>query len=86
MKWYWILAIVAAVIVVLMSRRGENAGTRAQLRSVPPAGWTDADIDTALRSGNKIEAIKMYRMIHHVGLKEAKDAVDAREREVSNPG
>ena len=30
-----------------------------------------------LRSGNKLEAIKLYREITGVGLKEAKDAVDA---------
>jgi ribosomal protein L7/L12 len=33
-----------------------------------------------LRSGNKINAIKLYREQTGVGLKEAKDAVDALER------
>ena len=32
--------------------------------------------------GQKIEAIKQYRAMHGVGLKEAKDAVDARAREL----
>ncbi|HTK09361.1 MAG TPA: ribosomal protein L7/L12 [Ktedonobacteraceae bacterium] len=31
----------------------------------------------ALLSGNKIKAIKLYRELYGVGLKEAKDAVDA---------
>jgi ribosomal protein L7/L12 len=35
-----------------------------------------------LRGGQKIEAIKQYRAMHGVGLKEAKDAVDARAREL----
>jgi len=33
----------------------------------------------ALRTGNKIEAIKIYREIHNVGLAEAKQAVDGME-------
>lgn len=37
-------------------------------------------IREALLSGNKINAIKIYRSIYGVGLKEAKDAVDAMER------
>jgi ribosomal protein L7/L12 len=34
-------------------------------------------IGDALRAGNKIEAIKLYRAATGLGLKEAKDAVDA---------
>jgi ribosomal protein L7/L12 len=33
-----------------------------------------------LLSGNKIKAIKLYRELYGVGLKEAKDAIDALER------
>ena len=36
-----------------------------------------AEIERMLRDGNKIQAIKRYREIHGVGLKDAKDAVDA---------
>lgn len=32
-----------------------------------------------LKTGNKIEAIKIYREIHNVGLAEAKQAVDGME-------
>lgn len=35
-----------------------------------------------LRQGNKIEAVKRYRMATGVGLKEAKDAVDALEAQL----
>lgn len=41
-----------------------------------PDFW--AAIDACLRSGNKIEAIKLYRERTGIGLKEAKDAVEAR--------
>jgi ribosomal protein L7/L12 len=38
------------------------------------------DVRAALASGNKIEAIKLYRLQTGVGLKEAKDAVDEMEK------
>lgn len=38
-----------------------------------------AEILELIQSGNKIEAIKQYRQLFNVGLKEAKDAVDALE-------
>jgi ribosomal protein L7/L12 len=37
-------------------------------------------IREALLLGKKIEAIKLYRELYGVGLKEAKDAIDAMER------
>lgn len=39
----------------------------------------DKDIRDLARSGRKIEAIKVYRERYHVGLREAKDAVEALE-------
>jgi ribosomal protein L7/L12 len=45
-----------------------------------------AEVVTALQMGNKIEAIKLLREARSLGLKEAKDIVDAAERAVrSNP-
>jgi hypothetical protein len=38
-----------------------------------------AEAVAALERGNKIEAIKLVRQAHGIGLKEAKDAVDAYE-------
>lgn len=52
---------------------------------MPPAGEPvsdasgDADLVALVRDGNKIEAVKLYRERHGVGLKEAKDAVEALE-------
>jgi ribosomal protein L7/L12 len=44
-------------------------------------GMTDmTEIEQMLRKGQKIEAIKIYRQKTGVGLKEAKDAVEAMER------
>lgn len=50
---------------------------------MPPPGATPAGLGPVvdlLRSGQKIEAIKRYRELVGVGLKEAKDAVEAMER------
>ena len=38
----------------------------------------EAEIERMLASGQTIEAIKLYRETYGVGLKEAKDAIDAR--------
>jgi ribosomal protein L7/L12 len=80
MNWYWGAALAAVVVIALVSRRGERAASsRPRADNVPPS----ADrIDALLRSGRKIEAIKEYRALHGVGLKAAKDAVDARAREL----
>ena len=51
---------------------------RAGATPLPDAGG-DAEIETHLRSGQKILAIKRYRELHGTGLKEAKDAVEALE-------
>ena len=42
----------------------------------------DAEIDALLRSGQKIQAIKLVRDRTGLGLKEAKDVVDAREKQL----
>jgi ribosomal protein L7/L12 len=39
-----------------------------------------SEIQDALRRGNKIEAIKIYRELTGVGLAEAKDAIERAER------
>jgi ribosomal protein L7/L12 len=44
---------------------------------------TDADVIKLLKAGEKIMAIRCYRALHHAGLKEAKEAVEAIER--NNP-
>jgi ribosomal protein L7/L12 len=66
-------------------------GYRAQvgvLPASPAPGQTDptAEIQQLLRDGRKIEAIKVYRRVHGVGLKEAKDAVERLEPGPGLPG
>jgi hypothetical protein len=80
---------------LLQSRRGftldeaaaEIERLRGDITPLPSGGPAPADsitpaIAEAIRAGRKIEAIKLYREAHGVGLKEAKDAVDAYEAAV----
>lgn len=59
-----------------LDRIAEHLGLDANL---PPDVKSFREL---IRAGNKIEAIKEYREQHHVGLKEAKGAIDAVEREM----
>jgi ribosomal protein L7/L12 len=80
-----ILIVVGVVVaIVVLSRIASNLRGRQQdqmdnaqgFRPTPdPNSGTD-DIRRMALAGNKIEAIKRYREIHGVGLKEAKDAVE----------
>jgi hypothetical protein len=74
MTWYWVAGAVV-VLLGLLSRRGEW-GSGSTARKLP------GDIDGLLRAGRKIEAIKLYRVQHGVDLKAAKDAIEARSREL----
>jgi ribosomal protein L7/L12 len=53
---------------------GLEAGRRG---APPPAAPGDADLLDLVRAGRKIEAVKLCRERTGLGLKEAKDAVDA---------
>ena len=80
MSWYWIAAVAAIVGLGFLSRRGERSGSKeGRPGGIPPSSAT---IDELLRGGQKIEAIKQYRTLHGVDLKTAKDAIDARAREL----
>jgi ribosomal protein L7/L12 len=80
MSIYWFAAIAAIALLAILSRRGERSGApRLRSGDAPPS---PERVDLLIRSGQKIEAIKEYRSLHRVDLKRAKDAVEAREREL----
>ena len=62
------IAVVVGILVVL----GRGSSSRSGL----PEGATDDDIRALAQQGKKIQAIKWYRALHGVGLKEAKEAVE----------
>jgi ribosomal protein L7/L12 len=82
MSWYWAAGIVAVVLLGLVSRRGERVSDTPKRTPTDRTPVAAADIDGLLRGGQKIQAIKAYRALHGVDLKTAKDAMDARAREL----
>lgn len=54
----------------------EQPAPRASLSTSAPEAARDPEVLAALAAGQKILAIKRYRELTGVGLKEAKDAVD----------
>lgn len=50
------------------------------VQTVRGAGGWLSDVDASLRNDKKIQAIKIWRANTHLGLKEAKDAVEQRQQ------
>jgi ribosomal protein L7/L12 len=86
-----VLAVAVLALLVWLGQRGkvrddrdeqptrpERDASPAPAPTPPPAGLER--VQAALAAGQKIEAIKHYRELTGVGLKEAKDAVDALEQ------
>lgn len=77
-----VVGIVVAVVVlsriasILRIRQRDQMDYPQGLRSDTEPNLGTDDILRLAQAGNKIEAIKRYREIHGVGLKEAKDAVE----------
>lgn len=71
MIWVWIVVGIVFVLAVVMVFGGGSCSSQPTCH---PA--TDEEIRNLARQGRKIDAIKEYRALHGVGLKEAKDAVD----------
>lgn len=71
----------SSVIVPESLRAGQPDAGNAFADPFTPAALSQlGEIGRLARDGNKIEAIKLYRQVFGVGLKEAKDAVEAMER------
>lgn len=87
-----ILYGVAIVIALFFLFDKISRGRVDRLRKeglYPPSGQeTEGDVERLLRMGHKIEAIKVYRNLHGVGLKEAKEAVEqlAKQRDIGRRG
>ena len=81
MNFTAILVFVSLVIVLIVIASLVSRLQTGRLRSrglLPEAGQTPTveDVKRLIAAGETIQAIKMYREIHGVGLKEAKDAVE----------
>ena len=75
-----ILYVIGGIVALLFIVDKLNRARVDRLRGrgiYPPSGQeTAADVERLLMMGRKIDAIKVYRAVHGVGLKEAKQAVD----------
>ena len=66
-EYLWLLGAIVLLVIIII-----NTGkSKTDLSSI-----TEDDILTALKDGHRVTAVKYYRIVHGVGLKEAKDAVD----------
>ncbi len=78
---YLFLAVIAFIILglVIAAIRKSQSDQQARLRELLPNPGqppTMEDVKRLARAGEKIMAIKLYRKIRNVGLKEAKDEVE----------
>lgn len=80
---FWWMGLLGGVIGFWLGRLTKSKepvlGT-APRHAPPPAADSYPEVLTALRAGNKIQAIKAYREATGEGLKDAKDAVEALEK------
>ena len=77
MTLLWIAFGIAGIGVMafIFAKCRDAADRRSGL--LPAAGHaTMADVERLIQAGQRISAIRCYREIHHVGLAEAKKAVD----------
>ena len=75
-----LIAIAVAACVALLVLRGRDE--RPSMPGAPDALGPDASVESLLLAGRKIDAIKAYRADHRVGLREAKEAVEALQRRI----
>lgn len=75
-----LVGAVLVVALVVWRRRGQDVIVVPPMPPVPLGGDVPADVQALLAQGQKIEAIKRVRELTGLGLKEAKDYVDALQR------
>ena len=75
-----ILYIVGGFLLLLFLIDAVNKAKTRRARESgllpPPGQGSDSDVERMAAQDQKIQAIKLYREIHGVGLKEAKEAVE----------
>jgi ribosomal protein L7/L12 len=82
--WVCVGVFIAVFIAVFIGQlASEKKAAVLRARGIYPARGQEKDEDVLklLRAGEKIMAIRCYRSLHRVGLREAKDAVESLERE-----
>ena len=73
------LAVVVATVATAMAKKKVSV-LRARGLYPEEGKAAESDVVRLLQAGEKIMAIRCYRALHNVGLKEAKDAVELLEK------
>ena len=82
MQFLWVIAVVVALMAILEAWNRANFRRLQASGQYPPAGrGTDADVLRLMQGRQKIAAIKLYREIHGVDLKTAKESVEKMARD-----
>ena len=76
-SWIAIGVACAVALLAFATRRPRNAKDHSTVGAGALHGAPLDPIAARIRAGRKIEAIKLYRAHAGVGLKEAKEAIDA---------
>jgi len=71
-----VLVVVTFILVKKSKNSSTSASSKQDIKEAISLEFTEQGIQNALANGNKVEAIKIYRIVHSVGLREAKEAVD----------
>ena len=77
-----VIGVLAGIIIGFVLAKltgGKRDKPHAATREVIDRKNMDSDVIALLESGRKVQAIKRYREVYNVDLKEAKEAVDSLE-------
>ena len=72
LPWFVGPAVLLGLVLVALWARGRDGSVE-----MPQAAGAAQSVEDLIAGGRKIDAIKLYRRQHGVGLREAKDAVEA---------
>lgn len=74
-----VVGVLLGIVLKSVDLRGSRASPAPKTRRVDTAAGSEDEIRSLLANGRKIDAIKLYRELHGVGLKEAKESVERME-------
>ncbi|MCA9408640.1 MAG: hypothetical protein KC733_08115 [Candidatus Omnitrophica bacterium] len=76
-QMYFVFAVMILFVFLSISAKRKTQELRDAGMLPLEGAETMEDVKRLMEAGHKIEAIKIYRILHNVGLKEAKEKVEA---------
>jgi ribosomal protein L7/L12 len=78
---YWWYGLIAVGAIAAMNSRRRDQAAKARFLAQYPSGVSKADlphdVQARLQGGNRIRALKLFRKETGLGLKDAKEILDA---------